>query len=344
MKLLKYFILLLLITIIGGSVFFATKDGSYDIQDSKIIDAPAEVVFNIVNNYKTWEHWGPWKKEDSTMQFIYPSNTIGEGASYSWDGDMAGSMTTTRVEKNKSIAQNLTLFTPAGERNPNVYWTFEEAAEGTKVTWGMKGEHTLVDKAFYTLSGMDFDTQMHTMNEIGLVGLEKMALEAINKYTIEVQGITQYGGGFYLYTTAATSLTQIDKTTERLMNKMMEYADQNSIAIAGFPFCIYNEIDAVGGSAIISAALPVREQIITESSDVLSGFMPAVATVKTTLKGNYTHLPEAYAKGQLYLAEKGYTPHPTANMFEVYTTDPENVPNPANWITEIYLPILIAEN
>jgi effector-binding domain-containing protein len=28
-------------------------------------------------------------------------------------------------------------------------------------------------------------------------------------------------------------------------------------------------------------------------------------------------------------------------MFEVYVTDPSDVPNPANYVTEIYMPILV---
>jgi effector-binding domain-containing protein len=29
-------------------------------------------------------------------------------------------------------------------------------------------------------------------------------------------------------------------------------------------------------------------------------------------------------------------------MFEVYMTDPETTPNPAEWLTEVYIPIIIA--
>ena len=43
------------------------------------------------------------------MTFTYAEKTSGEGASYSWDGDMSGSMTTTKVIPNKEIQQDLTL-------------------------------------------------------------------------------------------------------------------------------------------------------------------------------------------------------------------------------------------
>ena len=166
MKIIKYLLFLILLIIIGSAIYFGTKEGTYDIQDSMVIQAPPEVVFNKVNDFKSWEKWGPWKKEDSTITFTYAEKTAGEGASYSWDGDMSGSMTTTKVIPNKEIQQDLTLDTPGGERHPKVYWTFEEVEGGTKVTWGMKGEHTLIDKAYYSLSGMDFDAEMHKMYKI----------------------------------------------------------------------------------------------------------------------------------------------------------------------------------
>jgi predicted transcriptional regulator YdeE len=45
-------------------------------------------------------------------------------------------------------------------------------------------------------------------------------------------------------------------------------------------------------------------------------------------------------QGQQYLIENGYKPHLSAKMFEVYLTNLEEVPNPAAWITEVYIPII----
>lgn len=60
------------------------------------------------------------------------------------------------------------------------------------------------------------------------------------------------------------------------------------------------------------------------------------------MKGNYKHLPEAYTKGRQYMEENDLQADPNGKMFEVYVTDPEETPNPANWLTEIYIPIITA--
>jgi effector-binding domain-containing protein len=62
------------------------------------------------------------------------------------------------------------------------------------------------------------------------------------------------------------------------------------------------------------------------------------------LKGKYEHLSKAYDKAQNYIAENNLQVHPTAKMFEVYANDPGEVSNPAEWLTEIYIPIVAPVN
>ncbi len=341
MKLLKYLFFLILIVIIGGAVYFGTKESSYDLSESKVINAPVDMIFKKVNDYKTWENWGPWKKEDPTMAFTYPENTSGEGGSYSWTGEMDGSMTTTKVTQNKEILQDLTLQTPGGERNPKVYWNFEETQEGTEVTWGMKGEHTFMDKVYYGLSGMDFDKDMKEMHESGLEGIAASVAEDMKKYTITVEGVKQYGGGYYMYTTTASKQSEVGAKMGPMMGKVAAFMQKNQIQSSGMPFTIYNEWDTTNNSTIFSAAIPVNERIIVTEGDVLCGYMPPVSAIKTTLKGNYENLPKAYAKAQQYIQDNVIMVDTAHKMFEVYTNDPGEVTNPADWQTDIYIPVLV---
>ena len=62
-------------------------------------------------------------------------------------------------------------------------------------------------------------------------------------------------------------------------------------------------------------------------------------SLKTVLKGNYTHLPDAYARAEAYIMENNLIRDPGHNFFEVYANDPGEVTNPAEWITEIYIPV-----
>lgn len=339
MKLLKFLLFLILIVVIGGAIYFGTQDGTYQIEATREINAPREVVYDIVNEYKTWEEWGPWKKEEPTMVFNYADKTSGEGASYSWQGDMDGSMTTTEAIPHISIAQDMTLQTPGGERTPEVYWTFETTESlATIVTWGIKGEHTLMDKVYYAFSGMDFDGDMKSMYEKGLDGLEIEARKAIAKYAINIDGITQYSGGFYLYRTTSAKAQKVPTIMSQNYSGITQFMKENNIAITGMPFTIYNETFD-NGDVIMTNALPVLEKIIVAGdTNIFSGYMPTVTAIKVTLVGNYVNLGEAWGKAMQEVQEKGYT-LAKEKPFEVYITDPQNYPNPSDWITEIYVPI-----
>ncbi|WP_432413007.1 SRPBCC family protein [Rasiella sp. SM2506] len=348
MKILKYLFFLLLIVVIGGAIYFATKDGSFNVVKTKTINAPAEVIYNNVKDFKNWQTWGPWMTEDENIELSYAEKTEGEGASYSWKSEEMGdgSMKITRVIPNKEIEQKIIFNTPAGGSENDVYWKFEEdeTLNTTKVTWGMKGEHSFMEKVFMSFGSEDFEKSLGTMFDQGLTNLNTEVTEAMTKFTVNVDGIAQHGGGYYMYNTTSAKMSDIKAKMGAMMGQVTGFMEANNIPVAGKPFTLYNLIDEANGTVIFSACIPIRDRVITpEGSTVVSGFMEPVSALKTTLRGNYDNLPKAYAQAKAYLSQNGLQPHPTAKMFEVYVTDPEEVANPANYVTEIYMPVLVPE-
>lgn len=339
MKFLKFLLFLVLIAIIAGAIYFATQDGTYQIESTKEVNAPKEVIYDIVSDLKTWENWGPWKTEDPTMVFNYGDKTVGEGGSYSWQGEMDGALKITKALPHTAIDMDMTLQTPGGERKPEVYWTFKSNEDlSSTVTWGIKGEHTLLDKVYFAFTGTDFERDMLEMYDRGLKGLDEASQAAISEYSSAVEGITQYSGGFYLYRTTSAKAQNIATIMAQNYGGISEFMSKNNITPSGMPFTIYNET-MDNGDVIMTNALPVREKIIVAGdANVLSGYMPTVTAVKVTARGNYTKLGEAWAKALQEVRDKGYE---LANEkpFEVYVTDPGDYPNPADWVTQIYIPI-----
>ncbi len=348
MKILKYLFFLILIVVIGSAIYFATKDGSFNVAKTKTINAPAEVIYNNVKDFKNWQTWGPWMTEDENMEINYAEKTEGEGASYSWKSEEMGdgSMKTTRVIPNKEIEQKIAFNTPMGDSESDVYWKFEEgeSPNTTKVTWGMKGEQSFIEKVFMSFGSEDFETMLGTMFNQGLSNLDNVVTEEMKKFTINVDGIAQHGGGYYMYNSTSAKMSDIGDKMGAMMGQVMGYMEANNIPMAGKPFTLYNLIDEANGTVIFSACIPIRDRVITpEGSTVVSGFMEPVSALKTTLKGNYTNLQKAYDQAKAYMSQNGIQPHPTAKIFEVYVTDPEEVPNPSNYVTEIYMPVLVLE-
>ena len=71
MKILKYLFFLLLIVIIGAAVYFGTKDGKFNVAATKTIEAPVDLIFEQVNDYKNWQVWGPWMESDPNIKMNF---------------------------------------------------------------------------------------------------------------------------------------------------------------------------------------------------------------------------------------------------------------------------------
>lgn len=340
MKALKYIFLFLLLVIIAFSIYVATLDNHYDVHRTKTINAPKEVVFNTVNDYKTWPEWSPWLQMEPDAKITYGDKSAGEGATYAWEGDKvgAGNMKTVAVN-NDSIAQEIHFIKPF-ESSSNVYWKFDKNEDGTAVTWGMKGDMDFMTKAFMAFSG-SMDSRIGPDYEKGLENLDSLVHANMEKYSINVNGIAQHGGGYYLYTTTSCKIEEIPTKTAEMMPKVGSYARQNNITTAGPPFTLYHKYDTENNAVIMSTAVPITERVITDKdSGIITGMLPPFTAVKTTLTGNYKNLPEAWKKAQEYIQKtEGIQPDENLPSIEVYLNDPMNTPNPAHLRTEIYIPV-----
>ena len=87
MKALKYIVLLILILTIVAAIYVATLDNKYEVSRTRIINAPIEVVYDNVNDYKNWPSWSPWLERDTLAELNYSDITFGKNASYSWKSD-----------------------------------------------------------------------------------------------------------------------------------------------------------------------------------------------------------------------------------------------------------------
>ena len=124
---------------------------------------------------------------------------------------------------------------------------------------------------------------------------------------------------------------------KEMLPKVLDYASANSITMAGPPFINYLKWDTENNATIFSCCVPTTAQVITTNSDILTGQMEPFKAVKAVLKGDYSNLKEAWDKVMAYLPEHSLEATENGPNLEVYVTDPVNVPNPAGWITEIYV-------
>ncbi len=114
---------------------------------------------------------------------------------------------------------------------------------------------------------------------------------------------------------------------------------ENALAPAGHPFVRYTnmtnaffEIDA--GIPLVEAATDAPPA----DSGIIRGELPGGMVAVTVHQGPYEGLSEAYAALERW-AEASAEFTAAGAPWEVYLTDPGEVPDPADWMTEVFLPV-----
>ncbi len=123
--------------------------------------------------------------------------------------------------------------------------------------------------------------------------------------------------------------------------KIESFVKNNNIRTTGVPFSLYHKFDEDNGTSMFSVGIPVAEKMITPGdSDVLSGFMNSGKYFKTTLKGSYNYSQKAWETAMKEVGNLSeYKMVELGEPFELFLNDKRTTPNPADLITEIYIPV-----
>ncbi len=343
MKFFKYLFFLLLIVFIGTALYFGTQDGKFSVTEQIEIDAPVQVVFNEVSDFKNWEHWGSWMKDES-LKLHYPENTKGEGSFYSWESEKEGkgAMQTITSNPYDSLTQKIIFNGSLEDEGHQVLWSFDPDVTGkkTNLRWSMNGELSLIEKVYMAVKKIDIEASISEMYQESLQNLDSVLQVKMNEYTIEVIGLTQHSGGFYLYNSTASKQTEVSAKAAPMISQLKSFMNENNIPIDGSPFVAYLSWDEMNNSTIFSVGIPTPDRVILpDNSPAITGYLPSISAVKVTLTGKLAYLDEAHEAAEKYLNDSGLNKDENLSIIEVYAKNLPEEPNPAKWKTDIYIPV-----
>jgi uncharacterized protein YndB with AHSA1/START domain len=135
LKVIAYLIGLIVLLLLAGLLL----PSGYKAERNVTVNAPAEKIFPLIANTKSWKQWTVWNQRDPNMQITYSGPESAAGAKWSWksksEGD--GAMEFTAVELNKRLAYTFMM----ENMNPSTgEITLNASGNATKVTWTMMGE------------------------------------------------------------------------------------------------------------------------------------------------------------------------------------------------------------
>lgn len=344
MKIVKYVLLFLLIVAVALVIYAAVQPSSYEVQRTRFIEAPVELVYDNLSDYKNWEAWGPWLEEDPNMTFTYSEQTKGEGASYSWkDKNGTGSQKMTSAIPNESITNALT-FDGMGEATG--FWKFNPKDTGTEVTWGLKANDTpFLLKFFGAISG-GYDNMMGPMFDRGLERLDSVMLienknyqKMMNSWSLsEISKKSMPKRTFVGYAhSSKIDQEAMSKIYQEAMPKAGEYAISKGLQYGEFtPGAIFTKWDEENGEVdFMVGVFPNGDLEPGEGMQAMSFAEGDIVMVSKF--GNYgTGDTQAHQAIDKYLEENNLTI--AGPIYELYVNDPTMV-SPDKIQTDIYYPV-----
>jgi len=150
--------LIIIVVIVAGILgIAATKPDTFRFERKITINAPAESIFQLINNFHEWTKWSPYEKIDPSMSRTYSGPDSGVGAQYAWSGNAkagAGSMEILESTPSSKILFRLEFSKPMKALNTTEF-LLEPRDGAIQTTWAMYGKCPLMMKVFHLILPMD---------------------------------------------------------------------------------------------------------------------------------------------------------------------------------------------
>ncbi|WP_461532323.1 GyrI-like domain-containing protein [Sinomicrobium sp.] len=334
MKILKYLFFLILILFVGLSVYIATQPSEYRIHHSRLIHGNPQLVYSYISNLKNWKAWSFFPDDNNPS---YGEPFMGIGGNYSWSsGKETFNLTTISATPYTHIEQELST---EKQKKAVLSWEFREQDQNTEVSLTIDGKMDFTDKAkalYYRSSKHSIEPEVYKSFKL----IDSTITENLKQYSISIDGITEQSGGFYLYTTTSSRMSDSGKKIATQLKDINTYIKENNISNTGIPFTYYHSRDEENNAVIFSNGVFTTSRVITDpESNILTGKIEPFKALKVTLNGDTKNLPEAWKSAFSYLKERQIAQDSTGPYMEFYPSDASSTPNPAKWVTEILIPV-----
>jgi predicted transcriptional regulator YdeE len=301
----------------------------FSVSKSIRIAAPAQQVYDLVRDFKSWPAWSPWLIAEPGTKMTYSP----DGRGYAWDGEITGSgeMEITGGDPPWSIQYRLTFLKPWKSVN-QVAFHFSEHDHETLAEWTMEGT---LPWFMWWMKGM-MSGWIGADYERGLKMLKDLVELGSVPSKLEFTGIKSAGGFRYVGVKSSTPTAEIGPSMQRDMGKLMEWLEKSGAKPSGSPFAITHKWDPVKGLAEYTIGFPFADAVEVHDGFV-SGEIPSCQAYVVKHTGAYRHLGNAWASGMMHGRAKKFTADKKVPLFEIYDNDPTVTPE-AELVTRVHLP------
>jgi uncharacterized protein YndB with AHSA1/START domain len=155
-------------------ILAARKPDTLRVTRATSIQAPAETIFPLVNDFHQWDGWSPYEHKDPAMKRSYSGAESGKGAVYAWDGNNnvgSGRMEILETRAPSRIVIKLDFIKPFEGHN-TAEFTMLPQGDATNLAWTMVGPAPFMSRLMQVF--IDLDRMIGKDFEAGLANLKKL--------------------------------------------------------------------------------------------------------------------------------------------------------------------------
>lgn len=308
------------------------------VDESIVIDTPANVPYSQITNLKNMTKWDPWSNLDTNMEVVYTGPLAGLGAKRTWKSKNkqvgSGSMAIIKDEPYKYIETELDF---GSNGKATSYFKFEKIANNkTKVTWGFQSDVDIPVLGGYLTIMMTPIIEKEYIK--GLKKLKSVSENMSNKSDLTNRNISIENVSSQEIICIANSSSfndkELDKKISKAFGQLVSNIQINKMQMIGKPLTITTKWEE--NSFEFENCIPVQNIKGDLSASVFKSKTYSGTAVKIEHIGSYKNLKTSYDDIMAYISQMHFDI--VDNSWEVYISDPSNTPED-KLITYIYFPI-----
>ncbi|MFN3757124.1 MAG: hypothetical protein ACK4RM_09220 [Flavobacterium sp.] len=331
MKILKYFFLLILLTVVSLTLFIWSKEGKYEIENQIEIPLAQNKVYHFLIDLRNWKSFNH-DEHFNTYSFEVENDSNNRGKSNS----LIKSIENIHYYESDSLHQRITWF----DHEAKSKWKLTTNDNKTVVQWKCSGNLGFFDKCKAFIGNSSLAIKI---NDIQINNLQKLKESLLNVYThyeVEIIGKETFKELYFLDKATNIRLINFLEDPNKNIGRFNQFISDNSLELIS-PVGIrvsFSSANINSAKCTISAWL--KEEIFTTpESEIISSTKMNVHFMKIRMKGDYIHIEKAIKTGVDEAAKNEFEIDETSNIILHFNAFYPNVGIPSEWITDIYIPL-----
>ncbi|GAB3383333.1 SRPBCC family protein [Lysobacter fragariae] len=151
----------------------ATRPTTFRVARTIDIDASPQHIHPLINDFGRWGQWSPYEKKDPAMRREFGAVTVGDGATYAWEGNNDVGQGSMRILESSPSRIRIQLeFLKPFQASNVAEFTFDHEGPVTHVGWAMSGPAPFINRLiclFFNMDkmvGTDFEKGLATLKSI----------------------------------------------------------------------------------------------------------------------------------------------------------------------------------